>query len=133
MCGYVLRSACVHHGELVGERSFPAGDIEAAKAAAGEYEDLAAGMQIPFEVRQSHELAGMIALAAKDARTAVTEFEQASQRDPRVLYQLALACHDAGDDQRAAEVAAKAAAFNELNLNFVYVKNRARQLVDQIG
>ncbi len=129
----VKEAASRNHLYNLARAALAAGDLERAKTASAEYRELAESMQIPFELWQSHELAGMIALDGDDFDTAIAEFEQANQRDPRVLYQLAVACHKSGDDERARGVAAKAAEFNELNLNFVYVKDVARRLVDELG
>jgi hypothetical protein len=53
------------------------------------------------------------------------ELGQANQRDPRVLLLMARAAQAAGNNERAATFANKAAHFNELSFNFAYVKNKA--------
>lgn len=103
-------------------------DLATAKAKAAEYEKLVAPRHAPFEIRQQHELAGLVALAEKRFATALTEFGQANQRDPRVLRLVAVAAEGAGDSARAAAFATKAAQFNEISFNFAYVKNKARHL-----
>ena len=82
----------------------------------------------PFEVRQLHELEGMIALADKQFAKAERELKQANQQDPRILYLTALAVKGAGDTARAATLAAKAAKFNGLNFNYAYVRSKARTI-----
>jgi tetratricopeptide (TPR) repeat protein len=103
-------------------------DLPAAKAKAAEYAKQVAVKSVPFEVRQQHELAGMIALAEKRFPAAVDELTKANQQDPRILYLTALAWQGAGDAARAAKFAAKAAKFNGLSFNSAYVKNKAGKM-----
>jgi tetratricopeptide (TPR) repeat protein len=103
-------------------------DLTTAKARASEYDKLVAPRNAPFEIRQQHELAGLIALAEKRFAAALTEFGQANQRDPRILRLAASAAEGAGDSARAASYATKAAKFNEISFNFAYVRNSARHV-----
>ncbi len=100
-------------------------DIATAKAKAAEYAKQVAVKNVPFEVRQQHELAGMIALSEKRYPAAVQEFAQANQQDPEVLYMTGLAWQGAGDAAKASAFAAKAAKFNGLSFNSAYVKSKA--------
>ena len=99
-------------------------DLGAARAKAKEYATKVAAKKVPFEVRQSHELAGYIALAEKKYTVAVSELEQANGQDPRVLYHLAVALEGAGD-RRAKEAMGKAANFNGLGGNYGFVRKKA--------
>jgi tetratricopeptide (TPR) repeat protein len=99
-------------------------DVATAKSKAAEYEQLVAPRKAPFELRQQHELAGMIALAEKRYAAATEELNQANQRDPRILLLLSTAARGAGNTERANELAQKAAHFNELSFNFAYVKSK---------
>jgi len=101
------------------------GDLQTAKARAAEYGKLIAGRNAPFESRQQHELAGLIALAEKRPADAVQELTRANQQDPRILYLTAIALRDAGDLQKAAAFATKAAKFNGLAFNYGYVRTKA--------
>ena len=103
-------------------------DIATAKAKLEAYTREVAPKQRPFEVRQQHELAGIVALAEKDSAAASREFQLANQQDPRIVYLTAIALKGAGEPQRAAEYAGKAAKFNGLNFNYAFVKNAARKL-----
>jgi tetratricopeptide (TPR) repeat protein len=103
------------------------GDLAAATSKAAEYSRLIAPRNAPFEVRQQHELAGLIALAEKRYAAASEEFNQANQRDPRILLFMAEAAQGAGNTERATALAQKAAHFNELSFNFAYVKKRAER------
>ena len=93
-----------------------------------DYEKLVAPRNAPFEIRQQHELTGLIALLEGRYPAAVKEFDLANQRDPRVIYLAAVAAHGAGDGTRGAELARKAAQFNEISFNFAYVKTKAAQV-----
>jgi tetratricopeptide (TPR) repeat protein len=107
------------------------GDVAAAKKKAEAYEAAVDARKLPFEVRQSHELRGRIALAEKDYKAAVAELDQANQQDPRVLYLSALALRGAGDKAAAREAGTKAADFNGLSPTYGYVRTKARTLVSE--
>src|SRR3954463_6040906 len=102
-------------------------DLATAKSKAAEYSRLIAPRNAPFELRQQHELAGLVALAEKRYAAASDEFNQANQRDPRILLLMADAAQGGGNTERAAALAQKAAHFNELSFNFAYVKKRAER------
>jgi tetratricopeptide (TPR) repeat protein len=104
------------------------GDLATAKSKAAEYANLIAPRKAPFEIRQQHELGGMIALAEKRYAAASEEFNQANQRDPRILLLMAEAAQGAGSAEKAAALAQKAAHFNELSFNYAYVKKKAGRL-----
>ena len=112
----------------VGRAAAAAKDVATAKAKLAEYTREIAPGKRPFEVRQQHELAGMVALAENQPADAARELQLANQQDPRILYLTAVALKGAGESQRAAEYAAKAAKFNGLNFNYAYVKGAARKL-----
>jgi tetratricopeptide (TPR) repeat protein len=105
------------------------GDLPTAKTKSAAYAQQVAAKKVPFEVRQQHELAGRIAVAEKSWAAAVAELEQASQRDPRVLYVLATALKGKGDAARAREICKEAANFNELTVNYAYVRTRAKEML----
>jgi len=102
-------------------------DLATAKSKAAEYTRLTAPRNAPFELRQQHELAGLIALAEKRYAAASEEFNQANQRDPRILLLMAEAAQGAGGAEKASALAQKAAHFNELSFNFAYVKKKAER------
>ena len=82
-------------------------------------------MKRPFEVRQQHELAGMIALAGKQYAEASRELALANQQDPRVLYLQSVALRGAGDQRAAESMATRAVKYNGLNFNCAYIKGKA--------
>ena len=100
-------------------------DIATAKAKAAEYAKLVALKNVPFEVRQQHELSGMIALSEKRYPAAVQEFAKANQQDPKVLYMTGQAWQAAGDAAKAKAFTDKATKFNGLSFNSAYVKSKA--------
>ncbi len=105
------------------------GDLDSAAARLDAYRSAVAEKSIPFEVRRSHELAGMLALHRDDPEAAIAELAQANQQDPFVLYLQAKACQKAGDQEGMRTFAAKAAGWNQLNLNLAFVKNKAEYLL----
>jgi hypothetical protein len=103
-------------------------DLASAKAKAASYEAAVTARSIPFEVRQSRELAGRIALAEKDYSTAAAALREANQQDPRVLYLTAVALQGKGDTRSAKEVGAQAAEWNGLSNTYGYVRGKAKTL-----
>jgi len=103
-------------------------DPASAKAKAAAYSRAVAAKSIPFEVRQSHELRGRIALASKDYAAAAAELRQANQQDPRVLYLTAVALSGKGDSRDAKELAVQASEWNGLSNTYAYVRSQARAL-----
>ena len=103
-------------------------DVAAARTKTAEYEKAIAARQRPFEVRQLHELRGLVALADGRPRDAAAELAQANQQDPRVLYLSALAWRGAGDQAKASAFAAKAAKFNGLAFNYAFVRRPAAKV-----
>jgi tetratricopeptide (TPR) repeat protein len=99
-------------------------DLPTAKARSAEFARQVALKNRPFEVRQQHELAGMIALAEKRNDAAAAEFKQANQQDPRVLLMTSRALTAAGKSDQAATFATKAEKFNGLSFNYAYIHNK---------
>jgi tetratricopeptide (TPR) repeat protein len=117
-------TALFHHYNLA---TVAAGkkDFTTAKSEAGEFQK---GAKSPNQMRQAHELAGMIALAEKDYDKAIAELQQASQQNPQDLYRLSLAYQGKGDDAKAKEFSAKAADFYSLpQLNYAFVRTKAEK------
>jgi tetratricopeptide (TPR) repeat protein len=104
-------------------------DLAQAKTTAAAYTEKVAVRKIAFEVRQAHELQGMLALEEKRWPDAVSELEQANPLDPRVQYLLAQALQGKGDATRARAALEKAANFNALGLNYAYVRRRAKDML----
>ena len=104
-------------------------DFATAKAEAEEFRKGAEAAKNPNQIRQAHELAGMIALAEKDYDKAIAELQQANQQNPQDLYRLAQAYQGKGDNAKAKEFSAKAAGFNSLpQLNYAFIRVKAQKM-----
>jgi len=104
-------------------------DLATAKTRAAAYATAVGAIKIPFEVRQSRELAGRIALAEKDYKTAAAAFREANQQDPRVLYLTALADQGKGDLLAAKQASVQAADWNALSPTYGYVRGKAKAML----
>jgi tetratricopeptide (TPR) repeat protein len=102
------------------------GDVMAAVSAAQRYREQVEAKKIPFEVWQSHEIAGLVAAAKGDHATAVRELELANQQDPRVLLALGEAYAAAGNADAAGKTFERAANFNGLGFNYAFVRAKAQ-------
>lgn len=104
-------------------------DYKTAKAEAAQFGAGAEASKNPVLVRQSHELAGMIALAEKDYALAITELLLANRQNPQDLYRLAQAYEGKGDKDKARGFYAQAAGFNSLpQLNCAFVRVKAQKM-----
>lgn len=109
------------------------GDLGTAAAKADEFRAAARAKAISAELRRVHELDGMLALVRGDAGSALAEFDQANAQDPVVLYWTAKAALEAGDEERALELAESAADFNQLAPNFAFVRAKAKALAEKLA
>ena len=104
-------------------------DDATAKAEAEEFRKGAEGSKNPNQMKQAHELAGMIALSEKDYDKAIAELQQANQQNPQNLYRLSQAYQGKSDNAKAKEFAAKAAGFNSLpQLNYSFIRTKAQKM-----
>lgn len=104
-------------------------DLAAAKKTAEEFRQGTEAAQNPAQLKQTHELAGRIALAEKNYDKGIAEIEQANQQDPRNLYRLSQAYQGKGDRAKAREFAQKAADFNSLpQLNYAFIRGKAKKM-----
>ena len=102
-------------------------DFAAAKSEADEFRKGAGGSKNPTQVKNAHELDGIIALAEKDYDKAIAELAQANQQNPQDLYRLCLAYQGKGDAEKAKEYCTRAANFNALPaINYAYVRTKAK-------
>jgi tetratricopeptide (TPR) repeat protein len=102
-------------------------DVKTARAKADAYAKEVAVKSVPFEVRQQHEIAGLVALQEGDHARAAAELGLANQQDPRVLYHLGLAYKGLGETAKAKEALNAAANFNGLSFNYAFVRAKAQQ------
>lgn len=102
-------------------------DVAGAKTHAEEFRKAVEAANNPNQVKLSHELAGMIAMAEKDSDKAIAEFAQGNQQNPQNLYRMCQAYQAKGDKEKAKEFCAKAAGFNSLpQLNYAFVRTKAK-------
>jgi tetratricopeptide (TPR) repeat protein len=103
-------------------------DYATAKAEAAEFRKGAEASKNPAQVKQAHELAGVIALAEKNYDNAIAELQQANQQNPRNLYRLYEAYQAKGDSAKAQEYRSQAASFNPLpQLPYAFIRARAQK------
>ena len=103
-------------------------DLAAARKSADEFRQKADAQNNPAQAKQAHELAGRIALAAKDYEAAISELGQANLQNPRNLYRLSIAYKAKGDGDKAQEYLKKAADFNALpNLNYAFIRREVQR------
>jgi len=102
-------------------------DLGAARALSRQYGEAVGAKNVPFEVRQDHELLGMIAVQAGEWETAVSELSRAGQKNPRVLYLTGLAWQGRGEAEKARHAFKAAADFNQLDPNYAFVRAAARR------
>jgi len=108
-------------------------DFTTAKAKSEEYCKQVEAINNPFQIRLSHELAGMIALDENAYDKALEELQQANQQNPYNFYRMALAYKGKEAKEKAKELCMKAAKFNALNsLDYAFIKNKAHQLLDSM-
>ena len=109
-------------------------DLAGSKSHAAEFGKGAEATKNPAQLKQSHELAGRIALAEKDYGKAVAELQQANLQNPQNLYRLSQAYRGQGDAVKAAEYLKKTAEFNSLPaLPYAFVREKAGKEVGSKG
>jgi tetratricopeptide (TPR) repeat protein len=109
-------------------------DLATAKSEADEFRKGAEASKNPAQIRQAHELAGMIALSEKDYDKALVELEQSNLQNPYNLYRQCLAYQGKGDAAKATEACGKAADFNSLPaLNYAFIRTKAAKAAAQKG
>ncbi len=108
-------------------------DNATAKAEAEEFRKGAEASKNPAQVRQSHQLIGMIALAEKDYDKAIAELQQTGQQNPQNFYRLCQAYQGKGDNAKAKEFCTKAAGFNSLPaLNYAFIRTKAQKMAAEM-
>lgn len=101
-------------------------DFAAAKTESEAFSKGTEAAKNPLQVKQAHQLAGMIALEEKDYDKAVSELQQANQQNPYDLYRLCQAYQGKGDSGQAKDFCKKAAEFNSLPaINYAFIRMKA--------
>ena len=107
------------------------GDLDEAARQAARYLEAAQRDQIPGQLRQAHQLLGLVALARSDWDTAVAELSRADPGDPYTLYHLGRAYLGKGDRTQGLAVLRRAADFNGLAFSYAFVRRPAQELLAQ--
>jgi tetratricopeptide (TPR) repeat protein len=101
-------------------------DVATAKTEAGEFQKGTEASKNPAQIRQAHQLKGIIALQEKNYDQAVAELQQANQQNPFDLFRLCQAYQGKGDAAKSKEFCTKAAGFNSLPLlNLAFIRTKA--------
>jgi len=104
-------------------------DLTTAKTEAEAFRQGTEAAKRPIQIKQAHQLLGLIALEEKDYGKAVSELQQANQQNPYDLYRLCQAYQGQGDGARAKESCGKAANFNSLPaINYAFVRAKAAKV-----
>ncbi len=115
------RDALVVEARIAAKRQ----DFETALARAEEYKARLEAREDPDTMENYHGLVGMIYFDKGDHEKAIEHFKQSNQENPYTLYYNGVAQSKAGNDERAQELFAKAAHWNEDSYNFAYVRAKA--------
>jgi tetratricopeptide (TPR) repeat protein len=104
-------------------------DVATAKTEADEFQKGTEASKNPVQIRQAHQLKGIIALQEKNYDKAVAELQQANQQNPFDLFRLCQAYQGKGDAAKSKEFCSKAAGFNSLpQLNLAFVRTKAGKM-----
>jgi lipopolysaccharide biosynthesis regulator YciM len=117
----------LHHFNIamiaVGKKDHPRARVEAEEFRKG-----AEASKNSVQIKQAHELAGVIALAEKNYDSAIAELEQANLQNPQNLYRLYEAYQAKGDSAKAQRYRSQAASFNPLpQLNYAFIRVKAHK------
>jgi tetratricopeptide (TPR) repeat protein len=105
-------------------------DMATAKSEAKEFWKAAEASKNPAQIKLAHELAGMVALEAKDTNRAIELLQKANLQNPYNLYRLCVAYREQGDMAKATDFCRKAATINTLpQINSAFVRAKARKLI----
>jgi tetratricopeptide (TPR) repeat protein len=107
------------------------GDLDEAAKQAARYLEATQGDQVPSQLRQAHQLLGLVALARSEWDTAITELSRADPGDPYTLYHLARAYLGKGDRAQGLATLERAANFNGLAFSYAFVRRPALELLAQ--
>jgi len=109
-----------------------ANDVETAAGLATDYREAVALHNVRFEVQQSRQLDGLVALASGEPKAALFELANANQQNPQVLLLNALAFSAAGDREAARAACLQVINFNQLNFNLAYVRGTAKKMLAEL-
>lgn len=108
-------------------------DKETATDLVAKYKSAAEENGTSIERRRVHEHAGYLAMLNEDNATVVAELALANNLDPIVLYWSAVANKNAGNVEKARDLADRAANRNTLSANLPFFRADALQLIDELS
>jgi tetratricopeptide (TPR) repeat protein len=118
-------TALFHHYNLA-RVALGTKDLATAKTEADAFRKGTETKRNPLQVKQAHQLAGMIAIEEKDYDKAISELQQANQQNPYDLYRLCQAYQGKGDADKAKDSCKKAAEFNSLPaVQYAFIRTKA--------
>ena len=109
------------------------GDFETAMAKADEQLAMIQGDNNPNEMKDHHDLLGLIHFEKGDHAKAIEHLNQGDQEDPYILYHLAVSESKAGDKTWATELFKKVAEMNQNGLGYALVRSKAMGAQKMVG
>ncbi|MEK7672075.1 MAG: tetratricopeptide repeat protein, partial [Bacteroidota bacterium] len=107
--------------------AYASNDVATAKAKLKKYEHAADKAGNTVQMERAHQLAGRIALKEKRYDDALSELQQAGQRDAQTLFEFANAYAAKGETVKAKEFFTKAVNFNDMSWGYAYVRVKATE------
>lgn len=104
-------------------------ELETAVGLASDYREAVALHNVRFEIQQSRQLEGLVALASGEPKAALFELANANQQNPQVLLLNAVAFSAAGDREAARAACRQVINFNQLNFNLAYARRTAQEML----
>ena len=115
------RDALTREARIAAKRQ----DFETALARAEEYKARLEAREDPNTAENYHGLVGLIHLDKGAYEEAIEHFKQSNQENPYILYYHAVAESNAGNNERAQELFAKAGHWNEDSFDFAIARPQA--------
>lgn len=117
----------------LGRVALETGDIDNAREHQAKYMERAKAAANPGQIRLGHQLAGIIAMAERDFRTARDELLQANLQNPYNLYRIGQTYQREGDKKAALSWYQQAADFNAVgSLGYMMIRTKAKAKVDSL-
>ena len=115
------RDALVVEARIAAKRQ----DFETALAKAEDYKAKLEAREDPNTMENYHGLVGMIYFDKGDYEKAIEHFRQSNQENAYTLYYHGVAKSEVGNDERARELLAKAAHWNEDSYDYAFIRPKA--------
>lgn len=118
---WFARTALVKEARIAAKRQ----DSETALARAEEYKALLEAREDPNTMENYNGLVGMIYFDKGAYEKAIEHFQQSNQENPYTLYYHGVVESEAGNDERAQKLFAKAAHWNEDSYDYAFIRAKA--------